>query len=270
MSIKLKYIFAALILVAGLCSCSQEESRIEVDKDIVFAKTADYKGLDINLKFDVYHASKPDNEESPAIIWVHGGGMYVGSKDAKWGLVSYLADEMAKRNYVFFSIDYRLNPEWEATDAFAHTIRNAAIDVASAVDWVKANAEAYGADPDKIILMGHSAGAEIISNYYYSNALTPDSLYDKSGIVALIPISGNRLFYDGDSCSGKGQAKCLIIHGDLDDMNPLSDAETLLKQIGDKGQMSVMKSNGHMWTETDEQKNFVIENIITFLYTIDK
>ena len=53
-------------------------------------------------------------------------------------------------------------------------------------------------------------------------------------------------------------------------MNPLSDAETLLKQIGDKGQMSVMKSNGHMWTETDEQKNFVIENIITFLYTIDK
>ena len=261
---KLRKIFAALILTSELCcSCSQKESRIEVDRDIVFAETTGYQGTDIQLKLDVYHDDKSDNEARPAIIWVHGGGMYVGSKDAKWGLVSYLADEMAQRNYVFFSIDYRLNPEWEATGAFAPTIRNAAIDVASAVDWVKANAVTYGADPERIILMGHSAGAEIISNYYYSNALTPDSLFDKNGIVALIPISG-------DSCSGKGQAKCLIIHGDLDDMNPLSDAETLLKQIGDKGQMSVMKGNGHMWTETDEQKNFVIENIITFLYTIDK
>ena len=268
MSIKLKSIFAALILVTGLCSCSQKERRIEVDRDIVFAETTDYRGLDIKLKLDVYHAEKSGDEARAAIIWVHGGGMYVGSKDAKWGLVSYLADEMAKRNYVFFSIDYRLNPEWEATGAFAPTIRNAALDVASAVDWVKANAVTYGADPERIILMGHSAGAEIISNYYYSNALTPDSLYDKSGITALIPISGNRLFYDGDSCSGKGQAKCLIMHGDLDDINPLSDAEILLKQIGDKGQLSVMNGNGHMWTENDEQKTFVVDNILSFLSEI--
>ena len=268
MSIKLKNIFAALILVTGLCSCSQKESRIEVDRDIVFAETTDYRGLDINLKLDVYHASKPDNEARAAIIWVHGGGMYVGSKDAKWGLVSYLADEMAQRNYVFFSIDYRLNPEWEATGAFAPTIRNAALDVASAVDWVKTNAATYGADSETIVLMGHSAGAEIISNYYYSNALTPDSLYDKSGIVALIPISGNRLFYDGDSCSGKGQAKCLIMHGDLDDINPLSDAETLHKQIGDKGQLSVMNGNGHMWTEKKKKKTFVVDNILSFLSEI--
>ena len=110
---KLRKIFAALILTSELCcSCSQKESRIEVDRDIVFAETTGYQGTDIQLKLDVYHDDKSDNEARPAIIWVHGGGMYVGSKDAKWGLVSYLADEMSQRNYVFFSIDYRLNPEW--------------------------------------------------------------------------------------------------------------------------------------------------------------
>ena len=95
---KLRNIFAALILVAGLCSCTQKESKIVVDRDIVFTETTDYRGMDIQLKLDVYHADKSGDEARPAIIWVHGGGMYVGSKDAKWGLVSYLADEMAQRN----------------------------------------------------------------------------------------------------------------------------------------------------------------------------
>ena len=58
MSIKLKSIFAALILVAGLCSCTQKESKIVVDRDIVFTETTDYRGMDIQLKLDVYHAEK--------------------------------------------------------------------------------------------------------------------------------------------------------------------------------------------------------------------
>ena len=116
---KLRNIFAALILVAGLCSCSQKESKIVVDRDIVFTETTDYRGMNIQLKLDVYHADKSDNEARPAIIWVHGGGMYVGSKDAKWGLVSYLADEMAQRNYVFFSIDSVLvAPHWLQVKVF--------------------------------------------------------------------------------------------------------------------------------------------------------
>lgn len=144
-------------------------------------------------------------------------------------------------------------------------MKNAAEDVASSVEWVKKNANEYGIDSSRIIVAGHSAGAEIADNYYYSNFLTDDSEYDKSGVKAVISVSGNRLFFDREKCTGSGDAKCLIIHGEADDINPLSDAQTFLSQLGDKGEMITMPQNGHMWTETEEQKEFLINTVTEFL-----
>lgn len=238
---------------------------VDVKTDIVYAEKKDYLGNDIQLKLDVYQPAEDTENNRPVIIWVHGGGMYVGSKNESWDPVTFLANGLAKKGYVFVSIDYRLNPEWEASNAFNETIKNAAEDVASSVDWVKANADEYGIDSSRIIIAGHSAGAEIADNYYYSSYLTDDNEYDKSGIKAVISISGNRLFFGGEKCTGNGDAKCLIIHGDEDDINPLSDAKIFLSQLGDKGEMITMPQNGHMWTETEEQKEFLINNITAFL-----
>ena len=238
---------------------------VDIASDIVYAKKTDYLGNDIELKLDVYQPAGDTLDKRPVIIWVHGGGMYVGSKSENWDPVSFLADDFAKKGYVFVSIDYRLNPEWEATNAFNETIKNAAQDVASSVEWVKENATEYGIDSNRIIIAGHSAGAEIADNYYFSNYLTPDSEYDKSGVSAVISVSGNRLFYDGKQCTGSGGAKCLIIHGEADDINPLSDAQTFLSQLGDKGITVTMPDNGHTWTETDEQKEFLINTMTEFL-----
>lgn len=238
---------------------------VDVKADIVYAEKKDYLGNNIQLKLDVYQPAEDALDKRPVIIWVHGGGMYVGSKNESWDPVTFLANDLAKKGYVFVSIDYRLNPEWEASNAFNETIKNAAEDVASSVDWVKANADEYGIDSSRIIIAGHSAGAEIADNYYYSNFLTADSEYDKSGIEAVISISGNRLFFDGEKCTGNGDAKCLIIHGEADDINPLSDAKTFLSQLGDKGAMITMPQNGHMWTENEEQKEFLLSTITSFL-----
>lgn len=84
----------------------------------------------MTLKLDVY---RQGTKRAPVILWVHGGGMYVGSKDVRWDLVSFLAEAMMLRGYVFVSMNYRLNPEWEEQDAFRETITDAASDVASAV-----------------------------------------------------------------------------------------------------------------------------------------
>ena len=214
------------------------------------------------MKLDVY---RQGTKRAPVILWVHGGGMYVGSKDAHWDPVSFLAEAMMLRGYVFVSMDYRLNPEWEEQDAFRETITNAAMDVASAVEWIRSNARSFGMDPEKIILAGHSAGAEIVANYYYSDSLVEDDASDKGGIVAVVPVSGNRLFYDSEYNSGAGQAPCLIIHGDMDDINPLADAETLCSQLGSKARMAVMPGNGHTWTETDAQKAFLTDNMSRFI-----
>lgn len=101
------------------------------------------------LKLDVWRP--PDEgatagpERRPAVVAVHGGGGVFGSRsdEAFWG--EWLAEE----GYVVFSIDYRLGPGMSL---------DATGDVKCAVGWVKENAGRYGVDPDRIALMGRSAG----------------------------------------------------------------------------------------------------------------
>ncbi|MGN0613024.1 MAG: glycoside hydrolase family 9 protein [Porcipelethomonas sp.] len=238
---------------------------VSVQKDIVYAQKKDYQLSDISLKLDLYQPENDGFEKRPVIIWVHGGGMYTGSKDSSWDPVTELAPAFAQKGYVSISIDYRLNPEWESTGAFNQTMKNAAEDVASAVEWVRENADEYGLNPNYIALAGYSSGAEIADNMYYSNYLVNETDFDKSGIKAVVSVSGNRLFYDTSACSGDLHTNCLILHGDADDVNPLSDAQTFLTQLGDRGVMETLSGNSHYWTETDEQKSFLESNISEFL-----
>lgn len=120
-------------------------------------------------------------------------------------------------------------------------------------------------DESKIVLGGYSSGAEIVDNFYFSNFLIDEKEVDKSGIKAVISISGNRLFFDRSACSGDENVKCLILHGESDEINPLSDAETFLSQLGERGEMKTMPGNSHFWLENDEQKAFLEENITEFL-----
>ncbi|MGN1087035.1 MAG: glycoside hydrolase family 9 protein [Porcipelethomonas sp.] len=238
---------------------------VSVEKDIVYAQKEDYQNNSIDLALDLYQPESDSAEYRPAVILVHGGGMYTGSKDSDWDPLVYLANDLAMKGYVCLSIDYRLNPEWEETGAFNETMKNAAEDVASAVDWVRENADKYDISSDHIALAGYSSGAEIVDNMYFSNYLVDETDFDKEGIKAVISVSGNRLFYDSSACSGDKNTKCLILHGDADDINPYSDAETFLSQLGERGEMETLAGNSHFWVETDEQKNFLKDNISAFL-----
>lgn len=236
-----------------------------METDIVYVNKKDYQLNDTDLKLDLYQPVDDTAENRPVIIWVHGGGMYTGSKNESWEPVCALASDFAKKGYVCISIDYRLNPEWEQTGAFNETMKNAAEDIASAVGWVREHAAEYRMDSNRIILAGYSSGAEIVDNYYFSNFLTDEKTFDKSGIKAVISISGNRLFYDNSACSGDSDVKCLILHGEADDINPIFDAQTFLTQLGDRGEMKTLPGNGHFWLETEEQKSFLIDSITEFL-----
>jgi acetyl esterase len=85
----------------------------------------------------------------PAVIVVHGGGWRSGERSDFPSWDAWLADE----GYVVFDIDYRLSPppSW----------RDAPSDVACAVGWVKENAARYSVDPERVVLMGRSAGGHL-------------------------------------------------------------------------------------------------------------
>ncbi len=96
---------------------------------------------------------------APLVAYVHGGGFRIGDK------ANQVADKVRLFNdegWVFASLNYRLSTG--ATDDPAH-IRYPTHeqDVATALAWLKSHASALGADPSRILLMGHSSGAFITS-----------------------------------------------------------------------------------------------------------
>ena len=98
-------------------------------------------------KLDLYI---PDDGESlPLIIWVHGGAFLMGSK------VDHVPLAYLNAGYAVASINYRLSQ---------HAIFPAQIeDVKAAVRWLRANAETYRLDPNRIGAWGESAGGHLVA-----------------------------------------------------------------------------------------------------------
>lgn len=87
----------------------------------------------------------------PVAILVHGGGW--GSGDKAKDIVTPIAEPLGRAGFAWFSINYRLAPKnrWPA----------AIEDVQTAIRWVKAHAAEFRGDPNRIVLIGYSAGAHL-------------------------------------------------------------------------------------------------------------
>ncbi|MBC7916023.1 MAG: alpha/beta hydrolase, partial [Pyrinomonadaceae bacterium] len=112
------------------------------------------------LSLDVYSYAQ-NASPKPVIIWVHGGGWRIGDKSNKLDNKLNLFNSL---NYVFISVNYRLSPnpsEISNINRIKYPDHNN--DVADAVKWVRNNIAAYGGDPSKMLLLGHSAGGHLVS-----------------------------------------------------------------------------------------------------------
>lgn len=88
---------------------------------------------------------------APVVLYVHGGGWTKGDRKRVFRIPEWLTS----RGYLMVSIDYRKIP---------HTnIDGQAADVIAALQWTRRNIRQYGGDPDRIVLMGHSAGAHLVA-----------------------------------------------------------------------------------------------------------
>jgi acetyl esterase/lipase len=101
--------------------------------------------LDVIAPRDVSAAPRP------AVVWVHGFGWFAGTR--RDNLEISLCTFLAAQGFFTISIEYRLSDE--AT--FPAQIH----DVKAAIRWLRANAAAYGIDPDHIGIWGGSAGGHL-------------------------------------------------------------------------------------------------------------
>jgi len=104
---------------------------------------------DKKLRLDVY--SNPHEGLQPVMVMIHGGAWVKGTK--LYENKVWICKIVANNGYVVFSIDYRLVPEV--------SLKQQAEDAMAAVIWVKSHAREYGGDPERVGVMGGSAGGHL-------------------------------------------------------------------------------------------------------------
>jgi len=220
-------------------------------KNIEYGKVGDHA-----LLLDLYVPEKI-SKPVPGLIFIHGGGWTGGSRDVyKPYTVSY-----AKKGYVAATISYRFSGE--------ATFPAAVEDAKCAVRWLRANAATYHVDPNKIAVIGGSAGGHLSLMVGYSSEVP--ALEGKGGnpnvssrVQAVVDFYGPydlttdfarqagvvKKFLGGKTYDeapelykqaspmtylSKNDPPTLILHGTIDDVVPIEQSDRLaarLKELG--------------------------------------
>jgi arylformamidase len=161
--------FLYLVLAVALASQARAQN---IKRDIPYADPADPKQV-----LDVY---APSNAKGlPVVFWIHGGGWETGDKSE----VKAKPQAFMDKGFVFVSTNYRLLPGVDMATLIG--------DVAKSFGWVHNHIAEYGGDPNRVIVAGHSAGAQLAA------LICTDERYLKSEGVSLnvligcVPVDGD-------------------------------------------------------------------------------
>ena len=133
-------------------------------------------GKDPLQKLDYW---KPVKKGSPLVIFVHGGGWKRGDKRDATG---QKAEHFHAGGYAFASINYRLVPDC--------TVEQQARDVAAALAFLTKKADTLGFDKNRIVLMGHSAGAHLSALVGTDMSYLKNAGFNAKSLRGVIPLDG--------------------------------------------------------------------------------
>lgn len=245
-----------------------------------FLKNVDYVGkgnprqtLDLIVPKD--HAAK----KRPLVIFIHGGAWYSGEKENGHSVIKALS---STGDYVTATINYRLSQEapWPAQ----------IFDCKAAIRFLRGNADKYGIDPEKIGVMGISAGGHLVSMLGTSgdvaelegdigpfpkenskvqcvvNFFGPTDFLTMSGeamkpnpVIQLLGGESPELKEKAKQASPvtwitKDDAPFFTAHGTKDPLVPYSQAEeinTALRKVGVESHLITMVGGGHGFMSDD-------------------
>ena len=111
----------------------------------------------------------------PVIVFFHGGGFIEGHKNIGAGnIFGNIGETFAARGFVTVNATYQLAPEAPWPEG--------ATQIGLAANWVQANIAEFGGDPDRVFLMGHSAGGTHVASLVYHDGQRDDAL-NCAGVV---------------------------------------------------------------------------------------
>ena len=106
----------------------------------------------------------------PVVVFLYGGGFTIGSS----GMANYDGEQVARAGAIFVNFNYRVgalgfmaHPELTREQG-GHSGNYGLLDQNAALSWVRANIARFGGDPDKVLIVGQSAGAASVAAHILS------------------------------------------------------------------------------------------------------
>jgi len=197
-----------------------------------------------NLEFDAEHRLSLDvyaperAQAAPVVVFLYGGSWEDGKR--RW--YRYVGDALASNGVVTVIPDYRKFPDVRFP-AFMH-------DAARAVAWAREHAHEFGGDPQRLFVMGHSAGGQIAAllaadrRYLADVGLRPRDLAGMIGIAgayAFLPFVDDEAQIFGNDARGRYDSQpinfidgdeppMLLLQGRDDDDVPAHNAEVMTER----------------------------------------
>jgi acetyl esterase/lipase len=184
-------ISSLLIVTALLPVASAQDTGIIKKQDIVYAEPASPLHT-----LDVY--ASPSAKNAPVVFWIHGGGWQGGDKSDVAEKPRFFVD----KGFVFVSVNYRLLPNVEMIDVFH--------DVAKSFRWVHDHIAEYGGDPRRVLVGGHSAGAQLAALLCTDERYLQAEGIAFTDLIGCVPVDGDT--YDVPAIIETEEMRCRV-HG---------------------------------------------------------
>jgi len=196
-----------------------------------------YVGDEDCLTLDFFVPPNPNNESLPVMVFIHGGGFWVGD-DEKFAFGHFDGTKFAEAaNVILFTVNYRLgplgflaHPALTFDDNGHSAVGNLGLrDQRLAMEWAKATAPMLGGDVNRITIFGQSAGGMSICYHYTSQASA--SLFSSAIIESGNCGQAPQVWTDKDDAMNVGIQYVKAMGCDDDDgkKTPTRDADAILK-----------------------------------------
>lgn len=224
---------------------------------------------------DVY--LPPEAGPHPSVIVVHGGGWVIGDRRMK--PVRLVATRLCRAGFAVCAVDYRLLLRGGGLDAQVE-------DVTAAADFWRAESERFGCDPERISMLGFSAGATLMMLHAGASERSYHRLVSIYGAIDFHRMSGrgaelllgmvlgtrDRRVWEEKSPSMRAHMKSplLVIHGTEDDLVPVAQATRLHASRCERGlpcEIELVPGMRHGWLNDASlpETEHAIARVIAFL-----
>ncbi|KAB8295158.1 hypothetical protein EYC80_007087 [Monilinia laxa] len=139
---------------------------------------------------------------APVLVWIHGGGYVYGSKTSSGNPASLVAAslENEKEGMIYVAMNYRLGLFGWLTGDSKVTANAGLLDQRLALEWVQTNIQLFGGDPNRLTVMGESAGAGSILHHITAYGGTKDrapfqrAIPQSPAFIPVVPSQEKALF----------------------------------------------------------------------------